>query len=67
MVPYDIHKESWCSGMVNTDDFHMPLSAKGTLHGTICVRLLRPLFRSVYYRVPQNILNRFAPLTSIFA
>ena len=67
MVPYDIHKESWCSGMESAEDFHMALSAKGAVYGAIYVRLLRPLFRSVYYRLPQNVLNYFAPLTKKFS
>jgi CelD/BcsL family acetyltransferase involved in cellulose biosynthesis len=53
MVPYDPHKESWCSGMVETRDFFYPLSAKGWAYGELYLRRIRPWARDLYYRLPR--------------
>jgi CelD/BcsL family acetyltransferase involved in cellulose biosynthesis len=52
MVPYDQHKESWSSAMVDTNDYYVGLSAIGSAYGNIYLRSLRPLIRSLYYKTP---------------
>ncbi len=54
MVPNDAHKESWSSGTVDTRDYYLPLSATGTAVGHIYIRTLRPLVRSLYYKMTSR-------------
>jgi CelD/BcsL family acetyltransferase involved in cellulose biosynthesis len=51
MVPNDAHKESWSSGTVDTSDYYLPLSATGTVVGHVYIRSLRPMVRSLYYKM----------------
>lgn len=51
MVPNDAHKESWSSATVDTCDYYLPLSASGVVVGHVYIRTLRPLVRSLYYKV----------------
>jgi CelD/BcsL family acetyltransferase involved in cellulose biosynthesis len=53
MVPYDQHKESWSSAMVDTNDYYIGLSSLGSAYGTIYLRNLRPLVRKLYYKTPS--------------
>jgi CelD/BcsL family acetyltransferase involved in cellulose biosynthesis len=59
MVPYDQHKESWSSAMVNTNDYFIGLSVKGGLYGNIYLRQLRPIIRKAYYKTPAWALRFF--------
>jgi CelD/BcsL family acetyltransferase involved in cellulose biosynthesis len=52
MVPYDQHKESWSSAMVDTNDYYIGLSSLGSAYGNIYLRNLRPLVRKLYYKTP---------------
>jgi CelD/BcsL family acetyltransferase involved in cellulose biosynthesis len=52
MVPYDLHKESWCSAMVDTNDYFYATSVLGKVYGNIYLRTLRPLIRGIYYKTP---------------
>jgi CelD/BcsL family acetyltransferase involved in cellulose biosynthesis len=65
MVPYDAHKESWSSGMIDTDDFYAPLSVAGSVIGTLYLGFARPLIRKTYYGLSKNWLRRLHPLTKI--
>jgi CelD/BcsL family acetyltransferase involved in cellulose biosynthesis len=51
MVPNDSHKESWSSGKTDTNDYYLPLSVVGAAYGHGYIRTLRPLLRSVYYKL----------------
>ena len=51
MMPNDAHKESWSSGAVDTSDYYLPLSAVGTIVGHVYIRTLRPMARSLYYKM----------------
>jgi CelD/BcsL family acetyltransferase involved in cellulose biosynthesis len=57
MVPYDAHKESWCSAMVGTNDYYLPLSMRGRLYGAIYLRRVRPVIRDIYYKLPPKFLQ----------
>ncbi|MFT3987558.1 GNAT family N-acetyltransferase [Aestuariivirga sp.] len=63
MVPHDPHKESWSSAATETRDYHLPLSARGWLYGTVYLETLRPLLRDTYYRLPAEWLRRLKPFT----
>jgi CelD/BcsL family acetyltransferase involved in cellulose biosynthesis len=52
MVPYDQHKESWCSAMINVNDYYLGLSPKGRVYGAGYLRVLRPIVRNIYYKMP---------------
>lgn len=65
MVPYDVHKESWSSGMIDTDDFYTPLSFAGSIIGSLYLSFARPLIRKVYYNLSKDWLRRLQPLTKI--
>lgn len=67
MVPNDVHKESWSSSMVQTHDYYLPLSRRGQIAGEIYLRILRPVLRSVYYKLAPKALRLINPLTRIFA
>lgn len=62
MVPYDIHKESWSSALVETRDYHLPLNTVGWAYGRGYLELARPFLRKSYYRLPPAILRRLKPL-----
>jgi CelD/BcsL family acetyltransferase involved in cellulose biosynthesis len=51
MVPNDAHKESWSSSTIDTNDYYLPLSATGVAVGHIYIRTLRPMMRSLYYKM----------------
>jgi CelD/BcsL family acetyltransferase involved in cellulose biosynthesis len=54
MVPNDAHKESWSSGTVETNDYYLPLSLPGAGLGHIYIRTLRPLLRTIYYKMEAS-------------
>ena len=62
MVPNDKHKDSWCSGKINVNDYYYPLNAKGRLFGAAYLSWLRPLLRKAYYNLPQKALLAIQPL-----
>ncbi len=62
MVPNDPHKESWCSGKTEVNDYYYAFSAKGRLFGTAYLSWLRPLIRKIYYSLPQKALVALQPL-----
>jgi CelD/BcsL family acetyltransferase involved in cellulose biosynthesis len=57
MVPYDAHKESWSSGMVDANDYYYPNSNLGRLYGAIYLRTLRPFVRKIYYNLSPAVLR----------
>ncbi len=57
MVPYDLHKESWSSGMMDANDYYLPMSALGRLYGASYLRTIRPLVRKIYYKLPASALR----------
>lgn len=63
MVPHDLHKESWSSGTVATNDYFKPLTFLGALYGHGYLATVRPLLRKLYYKLPQNILRMIQPFT----
>jgi CelD/BcsL family acetyltransferase involved in cellulose biosynthesis len=63
MVPNDVHKESWSSDMVHTNDYYLPMSRMGQLVGETYLRLLRPMLRSAYYKLAPNALRFLKPIT----
>ena len=58
MVPNDIHKESWSSGVVTTNDYYLPISTAGAALGHGFIRTLRPLLRKAYYRMDASTLRK---------
>ncbi len=52
MVPYDLHKESWSSGMVDANDYYYAVSSLGHAYGAVYLRTIRPLVRKIYYKLP---------------
>ncbi len=67
MLPYDPHKESWSSGMIDTQDYYLPLTLRGKIQGHGYIKALRPLIQKLYYNMPQSILSMLQPLTSRLA
>jgi CelD/BcsL family acetyltransferase involved in cellulose biosynthesis len=65
MVPNDQHKESWSSAFVATADYYVPLTTAGHIYGTLYLRILRPLVRSLYYRTPCWVLKIAKPMFGI--
>lgn len=61
MVPNDPHKESWCSGKTEVNDYYYAFTAKGRLFGTAYLGWLRPLIRKAYYSLPQKALVALQP------
>ncbi len=57
MVPYDLHKESWSSGMVDANDYYYPVSSLGSTYGAIYLRTVRPIARKIYYKLPASALR----------
>ena len=57
MVPYDLHKESWSSGLVDASDCYFPFTSSGKLYGALYLRLLRPIVRKLYYKLPKSALR----------
>ena len=62
MVPYDPHKDSWCSAMAETRDYHLPLTGLGWAYGRLYLEALRPALRATYYRLPPLTLKALKPL-----
>jgi hypothetical protein len=62
MVPNDPHKDSWCSGKVDVNDYYRAFTAKGRLFGAAYLSWLRPLMRKVYYNLPPKALAALRPL-----
>lgn len=62
MVPHDPHKESWCSAMMATNDYHLPLTIRGWLFGRLYLESLRPALRAAYYRLPEGALKALKPI-----
>jgi CelD/BcsL family acetyltransferase involved in cellulose biosynthesis len=52
MVPYDQHKESWSSAMINVNDYYLGLTPRGKIFGALFLRTMRPLVREIYHRLP---------------
>ncbi len=67
MVPNDVHKESWSTAMVHTNDYYLPMSRKGQFVGETYLRLIRPLLRSAYYKLAPNALRLLKPVTRRWA
>jgi CelD/BcsL family acetyltransferase involved in cellulose biosynthesis len=65
MVPHDAHKESWSSGFVETNDYYLPLTASGRLFGQFYLRMLRPVIRQAYYKMPPRALKIIKTLFGI--
>jgi CelD/BcsL family acetyltransferase involved in cellulose biosynthesis len=65
MVPYDLHKESWCSAMVDANDYFLPLGLMGKIYGSIYLRNIRPIIRKIYYKLPQPALRILQTCSSI--
>jgi CelD/BcsL family acetyltransferase involved in cellulose biosynthesis len=65
MVPNDPHKESWSSAVVETRDYYVPLTPVGQIYGSLYLRTLRPLVRSLYYRTPCWFLKIVKPMFGI--
>lgn len=63
MVPNDTHKESWCSGKVDTKDFFLPVSTLGKIYGHTYLTMIRPMMRKTYYGLPQKALKLLQPFT----
>ena len=63
MVPYDVHKDSWSSGSIPTNDYFMPVTTLGKIYGFAYLRSLRPLIRKIYYSLPTQALRLLQPLT----
>jgi CelD/BcsL family acetyltransferase involved in cellulose biosynthesis len=63
MVPNDPHKESWCSGKMDVNDYYFAFSAKGRLYGAAYLGWFRPLLRKAYYMLPQRALVAIQPFT----
>jgi CelD/BcsL family acetyltransferase involved in cellulose biosynthesis len=63
MVPYDLHKESWSSGTIATNDYFMPVTMKGKAYGSIYLRTIRPFIRKIYYSLPPQVLRFLQPFT----
>ncbi len=63
MVPHDIHKESWSSGTIPTNDYFQSVSFLGWLYGQTYLKALRPLMRKLYYKLPSRALRLLQPLT----
>lgn len=63
MVPNDTHKESWCSGKVDTKDFFLAVSTLGKIYGHIYLAIIRPMMRKAYYGLPQKTLKLLQPFT----
>jgi CelD/BcsL family acetyltransferase involved in cellulose biosynthesis len=57
MVPYDLHKESWSSGMIDANDFYYPISSLGSVYGATYLRTLRPIIRKIYYKLSPSVLR----------
>jgi CelD/BcsL family acetyltransferase involved in cellulose biosynthesis len=66
MVPNDAHKESWSSAKAMTNDVFLPVSGKGRIIGHAYLRTLRPLLRSLYYRLEPAALRWFNPASYRF-
>lgn len=58
MVPNDAHKESWSSNTVDTNDYYLPLSLLGAGLGHGYIRTVRPLLRTIYYRMEASGLRK---------
>lgn len=63
MVPYDVHKDSWSSGTIPTNDYFMPVTALGKIYGFAYLCNLRPLIRKIYYSLPPQALRLLQALT----
>lgn len=63
MVPYDVHKDSWSSDSIATNDYFMPLTTLGKIYGFAYLRTLRPVIRRIYYSLPNQALRLLQPLT----
>lgn len=61
MVPYDAHKESWSSACMPTHDYFLPLTLTGRIAGHIYLRHIRPVMRTIYYRLPKSVLRLINP------
>ena len=57
MVPYDLHKESWSSSTIAANDYYVAFSLAGKIYGKLVLQTLRPLVRSVYYKMPAGVLR----------
>ena len=58
MVPNDVHKESWSNNTVDTHDYYLQLSWRGAVLGHGYLRVIRPLIRSIYYRLDAATLRK---------
>lgn len=66
MVPGDPYKASWSSLTVAVADYAAPLTLRGKLYCLTYIRLLRPLVRTIYLRMPQALRQRAMSLLQVF-
>lgn len=66
MVPGDPYKASWSSHTVTVADYAAPLTMRGKLHCLTYIRLLRPLLRAIYLRMPPALRQRAMSLLQVF-
>ncbi len=57
MAPYDSYKDSFASGVVLVNDYYLPLTLKGAAYGHGYLRVIRPMMRRTYQRMPVPILR----------
>ncbi|MFN0191189.1 MAG: GNAT family N-acetyltransferase [Aestuariivirga sp.] len=62
MIPYDPHKESWSSATMGTEDYYVPLTAKGQLFGRAYLENVRPFLRKTYYSAPESLRRLAKPI-----
>jgi CelD/BcsL family acetyltransferase involved in cellulose biosynthesis len=62
MIPYDPHKESWSSATMGTEDYYLPLTARGRVFGRVYLETLRPFLRKAYYAAPENLRRIAKPI-----
>ena len=57
MAPYDSYKDSFASGVVQVNDYYLPLTLKGAAYGHGYLHVLRPMIRRAYQRMPVPLLR----------
>ncbi len=57
MAPYDSYKDSFASDAVRVNDYYLPLTFKGAVYGHGFLRIVRPMIRRAYQRMPVPVLR----------
>ncbi len=57
MAPYDSYKDSFASDVVRVNDYYLPLTFKGAIYGHCYLRIIRPMIRRAYQRMPVPVLR----------